>query len=97
MGHVHGVAGQQQLVDGIIHGGRQVFYLAHRDLVDAGFLLHVGAGGVLGNDAVGVIGQGHHVPVTGESAHRLDEVRREGVLHQHVAGLAIDDLAAVVA
>ena len=35
VGHVHGVAGQQQFVDGIVHLGGQIRHFPHRDLVDA--------------------------------------------------------------
>ena len=97
MGHIRRVTGKQQLVDRVGHFGGQVFDLAHRNFVDAGFLFYIGRVGVLRHDAVFVVGQRHNVPIAAEGADRLDEVRREGMLHQCLAGLAVDDLAAVIA
>ena len=97
MGHIHRVAHQQQLVDGIGHVGGQVLHPVHRDAVDAGFLQHVGIVRLLGDDAVLVIGQRHHVPILGKQADLGDEVCREGMLHQRFTGFAVNDFAAVVA
>ena len=97
VGHIHRVAHQQQLVDGIGHVGGQVLHPVHRDAVDAGFLQHVGIVRILGDDAVLVIGQRHHVPILGKQADLGDEVCREGMLHQRFTGFAVNDLATVVA
>ena len=97
MGHIRRVTGQQQLVDRVGHLSGEVLNLPHGNTIDASLLLHIGAGGVLGHDAVSVIGQRHDIPIPAEGTDRLDELRREGVLYKRFPGLAVDDLAAVVA